>query len=186
MDTVLNSLSGPYIQTFYFEDTNLMIGFLCKNKTSESMSNTLDILQDKLSVEEFAKLFGLLLTDRGVEFEQVDLFIANKNTGEVRLNIFYCDPYQSSQKPHIENNHNYLRDIITNEMDLSILTQQDLDLAFSHINSTPRKSLNDKSPYEMFEFLYGSDLLEKLNIKQIKRDEVILKPYLILNNHKNK
>ena len=71
-------------------------------------------------------------------------------------------------------------------MDLSILTQQDLDLAFSHINSTPRKSLNDKSPYEMFEFLYGSDLLEKLNIKQIKRDEVILKPYLILNNHKNK
>lgn len=28
MDTVMNSLSGPYIQTFYFEDTELMIGKL--------------------------------------------------------------------------------------------------------------------------------------------------------------
>ena len=28
MDTVLNSNSGPYIQTFYFEDTSLMIGIL--------------------------------------------------------------------------------------------------------------------------------------------------------------
>ena len=36
MNTVLNSQSGPYIQTFYFEGSNLMIGFLHDTKTSES------------------------------------------------------------------------------------------------------------------------------------------------------
>lgn len=184
MDTVYNSPSGPYIQTFYFEGTELMIGFLHKSKTSESMSNTLDQQQEILIPEEFSKLYSLILTDRGSEFEMIDLFIMNKSTGEVRLNIFYCDPYTSSQKPHVENNHNYLRDIITNEMDLSNLTQDDLDLTFSHINSTPRKSLNGKTPYEMFKFLYGKELLDKLNIREIKRDEVILKPYLITKNHK--
>lgn len=32
MDTVYNSQSGPYIQTFIFENTRLMIGFLHKEK----------------------------------------------------------------------------------------------------------------------------------------------------------
>lgn len=35
MDTVLNSLSGPYIQTFYFECSGIMIGFIHKEKISE-------------------------------------------------------------------------------------------------------------------------------------------------------
>ena len=184
MDTVYNTPTGPYIQTFYFESTEFMIGFLHSSKTSESMASTLDKQQEKLTTEEFANLYSLILTDRGVEFEIIDLFIKNKSSGEVRLNIFYCDPYTSSQKSHIENNHNYVRDIITNDMDLSNLTQDDLDLVFSHINSTPRKSLNGKTPYEMFEFLYGKELLDKLNIKEIERDQVILKPYLITKNHK--
>ena len=87
-------------------------------------------------------------------------------------------------KSRIENNHNYVRDIITNELDISNITQQDLDLVFSHINSTPRESLNGKTPYELQEFLYGKEIIEKLNIKQIKRDEVILKPYLIKHIYK--
>lgn len=91
---------------------------------------------------------------------------------------------QSSQKPHIENNHNYVRDIITNDLDITKITQEDLNLVFSHINSTPRESLNGKTPYEMMEFLYGKEIIELLNIKQIKRDEVILKPYLIKHIYK--
>lgn len=50
---------------------------------------------------------------------------------------------------------------------------------FSHINSTPRKSLNGKTPYEMFEFIYGNEILTKLNIQKIERDKVILKPHLL-------
>ena len=137
-------------------------------------------------------MFSLILTDRGVEFEKVNLFEINQETGEFRTNIFYCDAYQSSQKPHVENTHNYIRDIIPNEIDISNITQNDLDLMFSHINSTPRKSLKDKTPYEVFNFMMstfdnpnrGKEILDLLNIKEIKRDEVVLKPYLLKQNKK--
>lgn len=178
MDTVYNHQDGPYIQTFIFQNTGLMIGFLHTEKTSESMASTLDNLQKTLG-NDYQKLFSLLLTDRGSEFEKYELFEVNTETGEIRSNIFYCDPQTPSQKPHVENNHNYVRDIIPNGKSLKNLTQGDLNLMFSHINSTPRKVLNGKTPYEAFEFLYGNEILEKLNIQKIEKDMVMLQPYLL-------
>ena len=178
MDTVYNHQDGPYIQTFIFQNTGLMIGFLHTEKTSESMASTLDNLQKTLE-NDYQKLFSLLLTDRGSEFEKYELFEVNTETGEIRSNIFYCDPQTPSQKPHVENNHNYVRDIIPNGKSLKNLTQEDLNLMFSHINSTPRKVLNGKTPYEAFEFLYGNEILEKLNIQKIEKDMVTLQPYLL-------
>lgn len=142
------------------------------------MASTLDKLQQVLE-DDYYKLFSLLLTDRGSEFEKYKLFEVNMETGEIRTNIFYCDPQVPSQKPHVENNHNYVRDILPNGKSLKKLTQQDLDLMFSHINSTPRKCLNGKTPYEAFEFLYGSEILKKLNIQKIEKDMVTLQPYLL-------
>lgn len=183
MDTVMNSLSGPYIQTFIFPNTSFMIGFLHKEKTCDSMSKTLDDLQELLGEENYNRLFSLILTDRGSEFEKHELFEINTETGEIRSNIFYCDPMNSSQKPHVENNHNYIRDILPNGLDLSFLTQEKLDLMFSHINSAPRECYAGKTPYEMFEFFYDKDneIANLFNIQKIKRDEVVLKPYLLKN-----
>lgn len=178
MDTLYNQQDGPYIQTFIFQNTNLMIGFLHAEKTSESMASSLDDLQLTLE-NDYSKLFSLLLTDRGTEFEKYDLFEVNTETGEIRSNIFYCDPQTPSQKPHVENNHNYVRDIIPNGKSLKNLTQEDLNLMFSHINSTPRASLNGRTPYEAFEFLYGNEILKKLNIQKIEKDMVTLQPYLL-------
>ena len=186
MDTVMNSLSGPYIQTFIFEKTSFMIGFIHQEKTSESMASTLDKLEEKMGYTSFRKMFPLILTDRGSEFEKTELFEFNTKNGESRLQIFYCDPMQSSQKPHVENNHNYVRDIILNEIDLSNINQEDLNLVFSHINSTPREIYEGKTPYEMFKFIYGEKLLNLFNITEIKRDEVTLKPYLIKHIYKHK
>ena len=178
MDTVYNQKDGPYIQTFIFENTALMIGFLHSEKTSQSMASTLNYLQDLLG-NDYYKLFSLLLTDRGTEFEKYDLFEVNCETGEFRSNIFYCDPQTPSQKPNVENNHNYIRTIIPNRKSLKKLTQNDLNRMFSHINSTPRKSLNGKTPYEAFSFLYNEEILSKLNIQKIEKDMVTLQPYLL-------
>lgn len=76
-------------------------------------------------------------------------------------------------------NHEFIRDIILNKKDMSAVTQDKLDLMFSHINSVPRKSLGGKTPYEAFEFFYGKEPLEKFNIQKIKEDEVTLQPYLL-------
>lgn len=179
MDTVYNNQSGPYIQTFIFENTEFMIGILHSEKTSDSMSESLNKFQEKLSDKEYEKLFSVLLTDRGTEFVKSQQFEVNINTGEIRSKIFYCDPMQSSQKPHVENNHNFIRDILPNGQDWSHLTQEKLNLMFSHINSTPRENLGGKTPYEIFTFIYGEELANKLNIQKIAKDEVTTTPRLL-------
>lgn len=182
MDTLYNSPQGPFLQTFMFEKASFMVGFLHDEKTNESMSGSLDLLQDKLGIQLFSKLFSLLLTDRGPEFEKHQMFELHKS-GSTRLSIFYCDPMQSYQKPHVENNHNYVRDIIPNRYPMDTLSQEDINLMFSHINGTPRRSLGDKTPYELFCFLYGKEAAELLGIKEIQRDDVILKPSLIYSKN---
>lgn len=179
MDTVYNNQSGPYIQTFIFENTEFMIGILHSEKTSDSMSESLNKFQEKLSDKEYEKLFSVLLTDRGTEFVKSQQFEVNMDTGEIRSKIFYCDPMQSSQKPHVENNHNFIRDILPNGQDWSHLTQEKLNLMFSHINSTPRENLGGKTPYEIFTFIYGEELANKLNIQKIAKDEVTTTPRLL-------
>ena len=69
MDTLYNQPDGPYIQTFSFQNTSLMIGILHHEKTSESMASSFDLLEDILA-DDFFKLFSLILTDRGSEFEK--------------------------------------------------------------------------------------------------------------------
>ena len=179
MDTLYNHQSGPYIQTFIFENTGFMIGILHKEKTADSMSNALNTIQDILTSNEYESLFSLLLTDRGTEFSKPIQFEINHNTGEVKGKIFYCDPQHSSQKPHVENNHILIRDILPRKMDLSFLTQEKLNIMFSHLNSTPRASLGGKTPYEVFTFLYGKAVAKKLQITEIKKDDVCLTPSLL-------
>ena len=179
MDTLYNHQSGPYIQTFIFENTGFMIGILHKEKTADSMPNALNTIQNILTSNEYESLFSLLLTDRGSEFSKPIQFEINHNTGEVKGKIFYCDPQHSSQKPHVENNHILIRDILPKKMDLSFLTQEKLNIMFSHLNSTPRASLGGKTPYEVFTFLYGKAVAKKLQITEIKKDDVCLTPSLL-------
>ena len=178
MDTVYNFSCGPFIQTFIFEHTGFMIGILHQEKTVMSMASSLDKFQDILQ-DDYEKLFSLLLTDRGSEFSNPQAFEVNLETGECRSKIFYCDAQQSQQKPHVENNHNFIREILPNGRNLAHLTQEQLDLMFSHINSVPRKSLGGKTPYEAFTFFYGEEIPKKLNIQKIEKDRVTLKPYLL-------
>lgn len=179
MDTLYNHQSGPYIQTFIFENTGFMIGILHKEKTADSMPNALNTIQNILTSNEYESLFSLLLTDRGTEFSKPIQFEINHNTGEVKGKIFYCDPQHSSQKPHVENNHILIRDILPKKIDLSFLTQEKLNIMFSHLNSTPRASLGGKTPYEVFTFLYGKAVAKKLQITEIKKDDVCLTPSLL-------
>ena len=64
-------------------------------------------------------------------------------------------------------------------MDLNFLTQEKLNIMFSHLNSTPRASLGGKTPYEVFTFLYGKKVSQKLMISEINKDDVCLTPSLL-------
>lgn len=155
-----------------------MIGFIHTEKTSASMASTLNKLQEILQ-DNFYTHFSLLLTDRGSEFGKFELFENNYETNESRGHIFYCDPQRPNQKPHVENNHNFVRKILPNKRKMDKLTQDDINLMFSHINSAPKANHGGKTPYEVFLYFYEDKVLKKLNIQKIEKDMVTLKPYLL-------
>ena len=129
-----------------------------------------------MNVSEYASDVGLSVKEILDLCQKLEI---NIHTGEIKGKIFYCDPMQSSQKPHVENNHNFIREILPNGKNWNHLTQEKLDLMFSHINSTPRENLGGKTPYEIFTFIYGEELAQKLNIQKIAKDEVTTTPRLL-------
>ena len=57
--------------------------------------------------------------------------------------------------------------------------QEKIDIMMSHINSYMRAELGGRSPYDVFSFMYGPNILGKLGIRRIDPSEVILKPSLL-------
>ena len=54
----------------------------------------------------------------------------------------------------------------------------------NHINNYPRESLNNVSPYDLSKLLIGKDFLKALNFYKIDPDDVVLKPWLLLQKPK--
>lgn len=178
MDTVYNDVSnGPFIQTFQFVDYHFMKGIFHKTKTSLDMLEGVKQIHSAIGEEEFKKIFEVILTDRGSEF------VCAEEMEKLGCHVFYCDPMASSQKPHVENNHNLFRFICPSGTDLKKIglhSQKDVNLVFSHVNSYARKSLKGKSPIQVFHFFHSeSKVLERLEIKEIDSKSIDLTPNLI-------
>ncbi len=107
----------------------------------------------------------------------MDEIEVNEKTAEVITNVFFCDPYCSSQKAACERNHEFIRYVLPKGVSFETLTQRKLDLIFSNINSTPRRSIGGITPYALMKQAFGVELLDKLNIVEIKAYEVYLKVF---------
>ena len=181
MDTVIGRTGGKVLLTFDFTFCNFMYAMLLENKTAEEVSSKIKSLKQLLDSNAipFKDVFPIILTDNGGEFSNV-YAIENNENGIQETKLFFCDPFQSSQKPYVEKNHTVLRDYIPKGTSLDDYTQDTIDLILSHMNSIARKSLNGKTPYEMFTFIFGTQLTDLLNIQKIKPENVIQSPVLIM------
>lgn len=189
MDTVYNDeTNGPFIQTFKFVNAGLLFAVYQETKTAQSMKEGVDLLEAALGTELFRKYVHVLLTDRGSEFTAAEA-METASDGTRRTRVFYCDPMQSGQKGSLENKHVQLRYILPKGTDLRALGltgQESLNLAISHVDSAPVEKLGGRSPLELADFLYH-DLFEKLysfGIRQIDKDKIILKPYLLKSENR--
>lgn len=122
--------------------------------------------------------FEEILTDRGSEFTD-PVSLECDEWGEVRTRIFYCDPQRSDQKGGIEVTHEFIRRILLKGASFNHLTQDDISLMMSHINSYTRKKLNNRSAHQLFSFFYGDDILDRLDIHQIPANDINLTPKLL-------
>ena len=179
MDTVHSAVgSSKTLLTFFFTREKLFLAFLMNRNTEGSVRLVLDRLEKRFGTFDFLTLFD----DRGAEFGDPDS-LETGVTGIQRTNIYYCDPMRSGQKGGIEQAHTMLRMILPKRTTFEFLTQWDVNLITSHINSTPRESLNGRTPYDVALEAFGEYVLKAFQLRRIDPDKVILTPKLIRYNH---
>ena len=171
MDTVMGRMGGKVLLTFNLSFCNFIFARLLDNKTTLEVTKHLYDIKNTLhqADKDFFQLFPVILTDNGGEFARVD-DIEMDVRGESKL--FFCDPNRSDQKGRIEKNHTLIRDILPKETSFDNLTQEDINLVCSHVNSVKRAALNGKSAYELFAFTYGEEIPKLLGISKIPAEDV--------------
>ena len=185
MDSVIGTVGGKVLLTIHFTNCNLMLAFLRDANTSRSVTDIFEGLCETLGLDTFKKLFPVLLTDRGSEFSNPLAIEFGRDLDDVlRTKVFYCDPNSPFQKGSIEVNHELIRRIVPKGKSFDNLTQENIEEMMNHINSYSRKKLGGKTPYELFCFIYGKEIADKLGIKQINPNEVLLHPRLVKDPYK--
>ena len=154
--------------------SKFQIGLILNSLTSFEVNRKIRELQ-RLVKPFNSNIFKDFLCDNGIEFDDVQELEVDEETAEVVGHVFYTRPYCSGDKGSCERNHEFFRYVIKKGTSLNNLTQESLNLIFSHINSYPRKSLEYKTPYEVFSELYGEDVINQLDIKKIEFKDLKLK-----------
>ena len=155
---------------------------LVKDGTAEFVVEIFDYFEVLLgSREAFEKIFGIILTDRGDEF---NFFERLENSvlepGKKRCRVFFCDPQRSDQKGSCEKNHEFIRYILPKKhSNFDALTNYDIATLNSHINSYPRKSIEGDTPLNKIRDIIPSKFLKELGIELIPKKDVILNPRLL-------
>ena len=185
LDTVIGCIDGEKsILTIHIVQHKFQFGILLDSHDKETVyikiKEFLTILYNyEKSFGEliFSSFSNVFLTDNGVEFDALlDLINDFPN-----MNIFFCHPNASYEKPHCEKNHVLVRYVQYKGWSMDGLNQQDINLLFSNINSYPRKSLNKKTPYHsvLNDARLGKKFLDFANIFKVNCDDVILNPSLL-------
>lgn len=179
MDSVEGIKSGKVLLTIHFVTSSFMLAFIREHNDVQSVIDIFNYMQKMVGLNKFKELFVVILTDNESEFSNPNEIEFDMNTGEQRTKIFYCHPSSPYEKGSCEVNHELLRRILPKGTSFNNLTQQDINLIMSHINSYKRKKLNNISPYEMFSTIYGEDTINKLGINKIEPNNVNLSPNLL-------
>ena len=110
-------------------------------RDAETTANTIiDQLENLPS-----KAWKTIAFDNGSEFSK-----HLKLNEEIGLRAFFCEPHSPWQRGSIENGNGRVRRDLPRKTDLEKWTDQDIQTLTFIINSTPRKCLGFKTPFEAF------------------------------------
>jgi len=193
-DTVIGRVGGKALLTVVLLPSQILIARLIDKKDQAHVCDEFDWLEHRLrnnrthqeGQEGIWWFFPTALTDRGVEMGDylrlersvIDWPHQDKKPPR-RTRVFYANPYSSWMKPHIEKQHTLLRMVLPKKSWFDHLSQKDIDLICSHINSYARAKLDGKTPFEAAPAGFSHKLIRALGQKIIDPDEVNLSPKLI-------
>lgn len=190
MDTVVGQVGGKVLFTFHHNETGLMLAFLRDAKTSQTCTRIVNMLWEAAGPDLFREMFAIILTDNGPEFSDPEAILTYRPDPEHNptkklprgIALYYCDAYCSSQKPHVERGHREFRRVLEHGTSFNSLTQDDIGLVASHVDSYTRDWLDGKSPYDAFAEMYGERgraFLERLGVRRVPANQVTLDPILL-------
>ena len=180
MDTVIGlARDFKCILTLHFPACELQLMVLLDEHSCEAVVGALDWIEGIVGTAEFARLFGVILTDRGIEFCDFEAIERSALGNGRRCRVFYCDPMASHQKGSCERNHGLARRALPKGTSFEGLSQFDVSSVASALANYPRESLGGRTPLQAAAGLVPKDLLDELGIARMRADEVVLKPSLL-------
>ena len=191
MDTVEGVKGGKVLFTLHFMPQDFMLAFLLERKCAAAVTEVFARIRGLLrkaygekAEEMFMRLFPVILTDNGTEFTD-PAGIENDEQGRAQTSLFYCDACQSWQKAHVERNHELLRKVLpkgtayTEPTSFDGLTQEQVARLLSHVNGYVRKSIGDRTPWQLFAESFGAECAALFGVVEIAPNDVCLKPSLL-------
>lgn len=179
MDCVEGSKdSHATLLTLHFVQFHMQLAIIMDNHTSEDVISALDKIETTLGKELFTECFGLILTDNGHEFEDIDS-MERSCFGGKRTTVFFCEPNRSDEKGSCETNHKLIRYVIPKGTNMDSYNQLQISTMMNHINSYCRKALFGKSPYDLAMAVMPKDFFILLGLEKIPSDEILLRPALL-------
>lgn len=173
-DSVIGKIDDEQaILTITFPKERFQFGKLIKKSDPLSVLQTMHYLFKLVGYDKAREIFAINLADNGMEFSRFH------NLERYDVRVYFTNPYRSVDKAVCERNHQFIRYIIPKGKTLNNLTQSDVNLMFSHINSYIRESNQNKTPYELITERFGPELVELIGIKHVNPQDVILKPKLL-------
>lgn len=126
------------------------------------MVNFFDKIEERIGIDAFKDLIPVILTDKDPNFKDINGICFSKITGKERCKLFFCDPYVSNQKPHVENINKQLRKFFPKGKSINHHTKQTVKQHNITLLNTPIKSLDGNTPKDAFIIIYGEDLFDEL------------------------
>lgn len=179
MDTVEGlKTERPVLLTLIFRSCNCMLIDLLSDQTQRQVITAFNRLEQVLGYDVFIRMFPAILTDNGSEFKDPQA-LETALDGRRRTRIFYCDPNAAWQKGKLEKNHEMIRCVLPKGSSFEGLTTRKVHQIRDNINSTVRDSLNRNSPRDLADILLPHEALDKLDLRRIPADDILLTPRLL-------
>jgi IS30 family transposase len=133
---------GTYIATLVERRSRFVILVKLSEKKTEAVVDALIKAVRRLPTALRKSLTG----DRGMELANHVQF-----TVATEVQVYFCDPYSPWQRGSNENTNGLLRQYYPKAVDLSTVSQAQLDAVARKLNARPRKTLQWKTPAHILE-----------------------------------
>ncbi len=140
VDTVIGRPGGAVLVTLVERKFRFTVAAKAPNKTAEAVTDAI-----LLHMKPLADQVHTLTYDNGTEFA-MHLKIAK----ELDADGYFAHPYHSWERGLNENTNGLLRQFFPKGIDLTEVTDEEIQVAVDKINNRPRECLGFKTPNQLF------------------------------------